>query len=351
MRGWPVKKSAVVHARAQVPASPGGLLATAASPVREYLAETLGVVDLAGQDEDTLWAISDRGEQMEMAGRLIAGLANRELCTLVHNQQLTEELRRRGKTRRAFYYSIELLAAFEALPDARCVHSLAQVGFTRFREVLAWTPEERVRFAGGEEVRGITLEEAVGMSSRQFCEAERDWRLRNDDRLQKLERERAQLQTQLDIAKNQNKLLARAGAALQTEEDLPPFALVVRQEFLAITESMSFGLDNLQAIAAENLFREIQHPEAHRFQPVAAGTAYFALRAIHARAGALLTQIQETYGDDIGAVTLDHQLTAAEIKRFQEARALLLAQHQAKTKAREDARENNRPGKRGAKRK
>lgn len=171
------------------------------------------------------------------------------------------------------------------------------------------------------------------------------------ERLRKADRDKAKLQNELDISNNLRKALARAGAALQAEEDLPPFALTVRQEYMALTEQMSFALDNLQAITDEHLLAEVKHPEAHKYQPVAAGTAYFALAGIHARADALLQQIRKVYGKQIGMLTVDHQLSPSEIKRHLETREQLLAVHTAAAKKRDDARENTRPGKRGAKRK
>ncbi len=171
------------------------------------------------------------------------------------------------------------------------------------------------------------------------------------ERLKKAERSNAKLQNDLETANNIRKRMAKADAALQAEEDLPGFALTVRREFVALTEAMSFDLDNLQATAEEHLFSEVKHPEAHRFQPVAAGTAYFALAGIHARCRALLGKLHDQYGDQLGMLTLDHQLSASELKRFEEQRAQLFEVSQDKRRERENARENARPGKRGAKRK
>lgn len=171
------------------------------------------------------------------------------------------------------------------------------------------------------------------------------------ERLHRAERANAGLQNELDIANNQKKLLARAGHALQDEVDLPPFALAVRQEAMALTAAMSFDLDNLEAICAEHLFQEIRHPEAPKYQPIAAATAYFSLAGIHARSQELLAKLRAEYESALGNVSIDHQLTPAEIKRYQEQRAQLLAAASAKATARANERENNRPGKRGAKRK
>lgn len=171
------------------------------------------------------------------------------------------------------------------------------------------------------------------------------------ERLRKADRDQANLQTRLDTAENRARMLARQGAALQTEEDLPHFALIVRQEAMALTEQMGFCLDNLEAIAGEHLLQEVKHPEAAKWQPVAASTYWHALAAVHARAQVLLRRIEGTFEGAVGAIDLDVQLSPVEIKRHIEGRDLLLAQHQAKAKARDDARENNKPGKRGAKRK
>lgn len=320
-------------------------------PLRAYLETTLGQVASVSDDPDALWQLAERGLQMEIAGKIIAGRACQQLRDSLEAPDISAELSRRMIPKSSFYQAIEVYQLFAELPDLRVVQALAQLGITKALATKKWDDKEHLALATGKEVRGITLDAAVDMSTRDLDAHLKAWQEENDDKVAKLQKDLAQSETQNDILRNQVKQLARAGAALQAEEDLPHFALVVRQEFMALTEAMSFALDNLEAIAGEHLFADVKHPERHKFQPVAAGTAYFALAGIHARAQQLLQRIEKEFKGVGGMVTTDQQLTAAEIKRFQEQRDQLVAMHQAEAKKRDDARENNRPGKRGAKRK
>lgn len=246
------------------------------------------------------------------------------------------------------YYSIAQFHLFNQFEDLDVVQALGALEPTKFR-ALSFQPDEWSDFARGEPVKGITLDSAVEMSQRELLDQQRQWQADHDDQVQTLERDKARLQNQLDTERNRANLLARAGATLLDEADLPRFALTVRQESLALTEQIGFALDNLDTVVDENLLRDVKHPEAHRWQPVSASTCFYALSGALARGHALLERIREAYPDH--HLTAEVQLRPAEITRFQEQRAQLLATHEAKARQRETARENATPGKRGAKRK
>lgn len=252
--------------------------------------------------------------------------------------------------RTAAYDAVSTLMLFNRLPDFESVAALGQLEPTKALILKSWTDDELVKFARGEQVNGIDLDAAVEVSGNELESQQRQWQREHDDELAKLEREKVQLQNQLDIVKNERNKLARAGAALQCEDDLPHFALVVRQESMALTEQMSFCLDNLQAIINEHLFAEVKHPDAEKYQPVAAGTAYFALAGIYARCRQQMAAIEAEYAAATSMLTAEHQLSTAEVERFGSARQQLLAVHEAASQRRENERENNRAGKRGRKR-
>jgi hypothetical protein len=143
---------------------------------------------------------------MEMAGRLLAGLANREIRTRVLN--LSEELRVRKKNRRAFDFSISVLEAYEALPDQSKVQAMAALGFTKSRALLPWSGEERAALAAGEEVRGITLAEAVELPSRE---------------VEKLAKSARELELQEQLAKERaNRIAAESELKAVQKDDLKP---------------------------------------------------------------------------------------------------------------------------------
>lgn len=321
------------------------------APIKAYLQATLGQVAQVGDDPTSLWAIGERSLQMETAGKILAGKAFIALRESLPPREFSAGLAERNIARSSAYHAIDAWQMFSGLDDLSSVQALAQIGVTKALALRHMTPDEHRALADGEIVRGLSIDQLAEMSSREVQQQQREWQLAHDDAIQKLEREKAQLKNQLDIVTNQKNQLARAGQALQAEEDMPLFALTVRQEFLAQTEAMTFALDNLQLIAGENLFTELKHPEAPRWQPVAASTAFFALAGLQARVQQLMTAIAETYPDNVSMVTNEAQLTAAELKRYAEQRDQLIGMAKAAAKKRDDDRQNNVPGKRGAKRK
>ncbi|ROH88644.1 hypothetical protein ED208_12560 [Stagnimonas aquatica] len=170
------------------------------------------------------------------------------------------------------------------------------------------------------------------------------------DRLRKSEAEKATLKTRLETAQAEKIRLARERSRVLAEEDLPAFALEARQEALALTEQMGFGLDSLQDIVEQNLLQRVKHPEADRFQPLAAGTTFHALAAVHARAGLLLSRLQAHFGEAIADPDVKYSLSPAEAQLFIAGRERLLSQQQADAKTRANKRANDTPGKPGRKR-
>lgn len=319
------------------------IVTSMSAPVQAYVASVIGQIDAVANDEEALWAIAARGQQMEMAGRLIAGRAHKELRTRVRN--LGDELRVRGIERRAFEQSINLYDAFDALPKVEQVQALANLGFTKSRELTRWSADERLALAKGGQVRGVTLEMALEMPSREFEKASKP------EREAQLEARISQQQTQIERLENEKKQLARDRSRVHAEEDLPPFAFEARQEVVALTGSMVLDVENLQTVIDTQVLGEVKHPEAAKWQPVIAGTAYHAIAGVHARLDVLMKRLRANF-DHLGVSEskLDHALSPAEVRLAIERREHLFAAHKAAAKTRADDRANNTPGKPGRKR-
>ncbi|MCK9194421.1 MAG: hypothetical protein M0P19_11170 [Nevskia sp.] len=318
------------------------LLAPLPLPLRGYLESAFAIIAKAGDDEDTLWALSERGEQMEMAGRLISGLANRELSTRVDTLRLANELRSRGKNRANFYFSISVLEAFEALPNRESVEALAQLGYTKARSALSWSPDERIAFTQGESVRGITIDEAVEMPTREFERLSKN--LESDARLNRLQSDKARLEAELNTLREQFKKTR----ALQAVEDLPLFAREVREEAMVLSEQMMLAVELLEDAANRNLLGEVDHPERMRWQPAAARTLVHALGAPLARGAALIRLLKVSFGEEIaGALDADSILEASEAALFLSSRERLATRAQIERDERATERHNATPSRRG----
>lgn len=303
--------------------------------------------------DDTAWQLAEAAQQLEARGAILRGYALDHLRRSLPPMKFSAGLAERHIARRTAYDAIDAFSLYKRFGELGVVPALAQLGVSKTLALKSWSDEQIREFADGEPVKGLTLDQVVDMSARDIQDHQREWQQDHDQELKKRDGAIATLQTQLETLKTENLRLVRNGAGLQTEEDLPHFALVIRQEAMALTEAMSFCLDSLQATLDEHLFGETKLPDNQaRFKAVAAGTAYYALGSIHARAQHLLQRISEQYGADIDdMIKLEHQLSPSELKRFIETREQILIAHQSEAKRREDERENNRPGKRGAKRK
>lgn len=320
------------------------LLGRVNGPVRTYLEQAFALVAQAGDDEAALWEISARGEQMEMAGRLIAGLANRELSKRVDTGRLKREVHARGLSWANFFYSIQALESFEALPDQTSVALLSGLGWTKMRAILPWTQEERAALAQGKEVHGLTIDAAAEMPSREF---------------EKLARRAPEVSPELAEARNraqlaENKLLAwqeeqRRTNRILAEVDLP---LACRE---AIDESCVNGrlllwiATTLRDTRDRTLKTRLHDEASRRHQPAAAHTF------VHALSGPLLELlhlVREVAADyDIDAVSTllkDEVPDSISAPLVIERAKQLIDATEAAASARSDKRHNDTTGRRGA---
>lgn len=149
----------------------GSLIAAMPAPLQAFLEDTMSRIAQLGDDTESLWAIGHRGLQMEIAGRLVAGRAFQEISARAEKKQIVSDLKMRGIPTTSFYEAIGIYEVFAAFPDVEFVRACAQLDATKLRQVARWSPEERLALASGESVRGITIEQAADMSSREFIAA------------------------------------------------------------------------------------------------------------------------------------------------------------------------------------
>lgn len=327
--------------------STGALVAAMPSHLQAYVTQAVQQIGAIGNDEASLWRASDMGEQMEMAGRLIAGRANLELSTRVDNRKLAEELRTRGKNRAGFYYSIDVYKAYEALPDAQKVEALAGLGYTKSRALLSWSPEERLALVSDEEVRGLTLDAAAAMPSREFEEWQKAWRNSRDEELRKAHARAESAEGRAEAAKNELQRERSDAAKRARESGLAPFAQAAREDAIALTEEMDVCLDGLGKLVnvLSSGTEAARHPND---AGTAAGTLYHALLGVQARSQALLIGLGEQFSEQITAVPRSEQLlNPGEVERALAQRQRLLGRAEVEAHNRKADRENSRAGRKG----
>jgi hypothetical protein len=327
-----------VRARGQVK-SPAALRGQVSPSLQAFLAKAFEQIEQAGADEDSLWAASDAGEQMEMVGRLVAGRANLELINRLGDQKVSEELRSRGKKRSTFYEQVEIFKAYNAIPSAEQIAALAAVGYTKSRLIASWTKEERLALVAGKEVRGITIHEAASLSTREFAQATRDPDLvKASKKIQALAADKEGLEAEVKELK---------GALKHRYETLkmPDFAAHARQEAVALSEQMTLSVTALEDLVEDRLVNDKDAKAYPEWAQRAAGTLYHSVRAVQARTQELLQRLEKQYGKAVtGKIDFEHALSPGELALAKDALNVVLKRHKVQAENREADRANAKGG-------
>lgn len=285
------------------------ILASMPDTLQRYVAETIGHIDQAGVDDDALWSIGERGLQMEMAGRLIAGRAFMDLSTRVDKLTLASELRNRAIPRSTFYSVIEVYRTVEPLPRLDAVRSFVALGHTKMRDTASWSEDERLALAQGEEVRGLTIDQAVAMPTREFQKL-----AKADD---ELARER------------QRRIDAEAALKALEKHHQKPAAIIpsIAPELAATRDQMMFLLERMQAevslisqLSADKLIVEDARarPDFHDRLAVAKPVYHF-LNGVIATAVQFLGELDAGLGHSVaGSLTAEYQYLDREREHLAE---------------------------------
>lgn len=313
-----------------------------------YLHQALGSlnIELATGNDEQAWTAVSKGMELEAAGKILAGRALVHLRQTLDSGAFSAGLAERSIPRRTAYDAIDTYALFASLPDGESVRALAQLGVTKSMSLARWPTEQIAALAHGEEINGLTIEQAAEMSTREL-DAIAKQAMQEGARVKALESENLRLKERLELSAKMAKDLGR----LEANEAVPLFAREVREEAMFVSETMMISLQSLEDTADASLFAEIKHPERMRWQTASARTLYHALATPVARALALMERAKAVMGDDSDtALVVDSQLEPSELKRFETMRDALLQRLQAEKQDRDDQRANTQPGRRGRRR-
>lgn len=307
--------------------------------LQAYLEQTLGRFESITGDVESLWAAGKRGLQMETAGKILAGRAFQELKNSLLPGQFSAELASRMIARRSAYDAIEVYELFAALPDIGVVQALAQLGITKAMAIKAWDKKDQQALASGKAVRGITLDAAVEMSTREFDEKIRDPELvKADKKIATLEAAKEGLQAELKDLKGQ--LRHRYDSI-----NMPEFAAHARQEGVALAEQITLSLTALEDLVTDRL---IDNKEAKQFpdwKNRAAGTVFHSALAAQARMQALVERMREEFGDAVtGKLDFEFTLSKGEAEIAKDALGVIQKRHADLAHNREADRKNQKGG-------
>ena len=309
-------------------------------PVKSYLSQTLGNIEQVVSDQGSLWEVGVRGLQMETAGKIIAGRAFVALRDQLQPGEVAAELARRMIPRSSFYKAIEVYDLFVALPDLRVVQAFAALGITKAMAIRGWGEEDQLALASGKKVRGLTLDAAVDMPTRDFADAIREPELvKASKKIATLEADKEGLQAEVKELK---------GALKHRYEVLkmPDFAAHARQESVALSEQMMASVTALEELLTDQLASKEAIHTFPEWRDRAAGTMYHSIRAAHARTQALLARMEEEFGEQVtGKIDYEHTLSDGELLIAKEALDVILKRHKTDAENREAKRQNEKGGK------
>jgi hypothetical protein len=307
--------------------------------LQAYLEQTLGHFETITGDVETLWAAGKRGLLMETAGKILAGRAFQELKNSLLPGQFSAELASRMIARRSAYDAIEVYEFFAALPDLHVVQALAQLGITKAMAIKAWDRKEQQALASGKAVRGITLDAAVEMSTREFDEKIRDPELvKADKKIATLEAAKEGLQAELKDLKGQ---LRHRYDSIK----MPDFAAHARQEGVALGEQMMLAVTALEDLVSDRLQDNTDAKNFPEWAQRAAGTVFHTALSVQARLQGLLQRIQDDFGKDVtGKLDFEHTLSDGELLVAKGALDIILKRHQTSAENRDAKRQNDKGG-------
>lgn len=319
--------------------------------IAERLPAAAASLDAASPDE--LIAAAAQGLQMELVGRLQAGLALRRLKATVPFGRYLVALAERGIHERTARRCVDLAALALRAPPAAW-QALANLSAGKLALLQDWASDELEQLVAGEEVHGITLDQARALPAPELRDtinehAEAARALRAE--LQRRERELAQARADLEIAQHTAELM-RERVRGRPLGRLPNSVVRARVEGGAVTEAALGALDDLAVLieelaAASDLDADPIKAAAQR--GAGAANLLLNLRAVAARTEQLVQRMFGVFGEDDlpASPEATPPLDPDEIDRILDARMALLTLRRADATAREQQRLERGQTKRG----
>lgn len=291
-------------------------------PLRAFLAEAgqPGAAQITSLDEAE--SIFRQHQQAETASRVMQGWVLASVKAM-GEESFAQVVTRVTVSRPQAYQLIAYFHLFQSVPDLDSVRRCAHLEFTLAREVAKWPQLEQIAFCGGEEVRGVTIEQARDMTSREFIAAAKP---------QAIAQLEAQVQDQQQIIDGLEKaiktLRQQPGAV---SPSLPPQYAALRDESVFLTCKMAEEVARLRAESDRLLIdRDWRNQPESQPRMAVAAHVYHALNGVMVMAAGLLESIHLTYSQYVtGDIPPGMQYTAEESVRLAQLREAALEAAQA----------------------
>jgi len=281
------------------------------------------------------------GDQLELAGVLYKGFSLIGLKEeLGHGQYRLGLLSRNIDSTGA--WRAQSIAALSLRVGASNFSALKHLPATKLAMMVKWDDSELNTFFAGNEVRGITYEDAVELPSRELDRRLKEAQRNNNEleqALDKVNQENAKLQEQIKLNRKKQNSLEGFNYPLSVER--------VRIESSVLSAQIVQSIDDMEQLAVEltqasDLSKEKKKQEAEF--SAGASSLYLNLKAVHSKSAYLMKWFAETFGEDYLPDKPEDvpSMTLEEAEKVHSLHRLLLAEARLDRDSRESQRKTKR---------
>lgn len=289
------------------------------------------------------------GLKLELAGKLYAGFALLGLKEEMGHGKYLAALAEKGVAPRSANYCTNLVKLANRIPASNW-QTFANLEPSKLDLMTSWTDDELKAFGKGEEVRGITFDDAQELSVRDIKSQLKVAQASNSELEQQLEKERAAKE------KAEDKIRLMQRKQLEPEGFIYPASVEkVRIESSLLANQASACIDDLeQHMLALTQASDLSRDKEKQLAEFGAGATalYLNIKAVQSKATYLLGWFIESIGEDYVTDDIENipSMTQEEALRIHSMWEVMLGQHDAEKLAREATRNiKRRGGKKGRK--
>lgn len=333
---------------------------TSAAPVRQidmpkalqgYLERMQPAALLTPATEAEAWDMAARALHISAAGAIAAGFQFKRLRAQLPAGGFSAGLAERQIPRSTAYDAIEAFDLFSSFPEIELSERFGQLGLSRVRCLGELSLEEFSALAAGQEVRGITYDQAAGMSVRDLDAHLCEWKREHDEELRRTQSDLDRASARADLAEAQLDQ-AKADLANRAKLDaLPDWYRVAQAESPALTEGMAIYLaDLVRVIHGHILSAPRKTANDKSLARMAASRSYLGLAGVVAEAQLAMQELLDSFGAE--AITGEQQVAVAalnkgELLALAEQRVRMLDMAASQRQTRETMRAAEQPRGRG----
>jgi len=281
------------------------------------------------------------GHQLELAGILYKGFSLLGLKENLGHGEYMSALAKRGMGKDEAWKATNL-AVLSTRVSAPNFAALRNLSPTKLGMMAKWDDDELDAFFSGQEVRGITYDDAITYPTREMDRRIKASQTSNNELEQKIEKQNIALAK----AEEEIRLYKKSKNSIEGF-DYPPSVERVRIESSVLGSQAIQCLDDMEQFMVEltqasDLNRDKKKQEAEF--SAGACTLYINLKSVYSKASYLLKWFEETVGDDyMPTDPIDTPLlTQEEAMQIFNMREVMLIEHGMEKQARESQRKSNR---------